>query len=273
MARPGITYDQVAAAAETLQARGERPTIDAIRQYLGTGSPNTVNRYLSQWKDKQPAVVAAPIEMPAAIHAAIVEEIRRASVESRAGVDKDLAEARQTIDALAENCDQLEGERDELVQEIAEQRADNQQLVGQMDELNRENERIRGELQREREAQDKVRQQLAEASVRLEALPRLEAELQQQRQELAQERQGHADARQAAAVAQTAQQSLQEQLAVATKRESTLLAQVAELQAGVERAARADGQQVAELQAAVERAARAEGQLAALQKPLDADGK
>lgn len=48
MAR-GITQSDVDRAADTLLAQGERPTVDRIRQFLATGSPNTVTRLLDVW--------------------------------------------------------------------------------------------------------------------------------------------------------------------------------------------------------------------------------
>ena len=48
MAR-GITQSDVDRAADTLLAQGERPTVERIRQFLGTGSPNTVTRLLDLW--------------------------------------------------------------------------------------------------------------------------------------------------------------------------------------------------------------------------------
>lgn len=48
MAR-GITEQDVLEAADALLARGERPTIERVRQELGRGSPNTVNRHLDAW--------------------------------------------------------------------------------------------------------------------------------------------------------------------------------------------------------------------------------
>ncbi len=45
----GISQDQVSQAADKLLYTGERPTIERIRALLGTGSPNTVNRFLDIW--------------------------------------------------------------------------------------------------------------------------------------------------------------------------------------------------------------------------------
>lgn len=48
MAR-GITESDVHTAADALVAAGERPTVERIRAHLGTGSPNTVTRWLETW--------------------------------------------------------------------------------------------------------------------------------------------------------------------------------------------------------------------------------
>lgn len=45
----GISEDDVHAAADALLAEGLRPTIERLRQRLGRGSPNTVNRYVDSW--------------------------------------------------------------------------------------------------------------------------------------------------------------------------------------------------------------------------------
>lgn len=48
MAR-GIIESDVHTAADELVAKGERPTVERIRAHLGTGSPNTVTRWLETW--------------------------------------------------------------------------------------------------------------------------------------------------------------------------------------------------------------------------------
>lgn len=48
MAR-GITESDVHTAADAIVDAGERPTVERIRSHLGTGSPNTVTRWLETW--------------------------------------------------------------------------------------------------------------------------------------------------------------------------------------------------------------------------------
>ncbi|UTA53163.1 DNA-binding protein [Lysobacter soli] len=45
----GITENDVHAAADAILAGGNRPTVERIRAHLGTGSPNTVTRWLETW--------------------------------------------------------------------------------------------------------------------------------------------------------------------------------------------------------------------------------
>lgn len=45
----GISQADVFAAADQLLAAGERPTVERVRATLGSGSPNTVIRYLDAW--------------------------------------------------------------------------------------------------------------------------------------------------------------------------------------------------------------------------------
>ncbi len=53
MARTGITYFDVETAALHLQGQGKTPTVDGIRQYLGTGSKTTISHHLNIWKAQQ----------------------------------------------------------------------------------------------------------------------------------------------------------------------------------------------------------------------------
>lgn len=53
MARPGITYHDVANAAQQLSAQGKNPTIESVRSLTGTGSSTTIAHHLKEWKNLQ----------------------------------------------------------------------------------------------------------------------------------------------------------------------------------------------------------------------------
>lgn len=52
MARAGITYTEVAKAASRLQMENKNPTVDNVRELIGTGSRSTIMVHLRTWRDK-----------------------------------------------------------------------------------------------------------------------------------------------------------------------------------------------------------------------------
>lgn len=112
MAR-GITQVDVDRAADALLAQGERPTVDRIRQYLGTGSPNTVTRLLDVWwkalggrltasADK----VALP-EAPASVASLASQLWEQALAAARESADAALEEDRAALAAAKLEADAL----------------------------------------------------------------------------------------------------------------------------------------------------------------------
>jgi hypothetical protein len=53
MARGGVTFAEVEEVARYLQGLGRNPTVDAIRERLGTGSRTTLAEHLKRWKSMQ----------------------------------------------------------------------------------------------------------------------------------------------------------------------------------------------------------------------------
>ena len=87
MARQGITFEQVAAVADALAGEGQQPTIRAVREKLGdTGSPNTIHKHLTAWREARPVAAAAAPELPQALTAAIAAEIERAASDRKSVV-------------------------------------------------------------------------------------------------------------------------------------------------------------------------------------------
>ena len=75
MARGGINKALVHKARQALLARGEHPSIDAVRIELGnTGSKTTIHRYLKELESLQPAAPASTASLSAAL-AAVVEQL------------------------------------------------------------------------------------------------------------------------------------------------------------------------------------------------------
>jgi colicin import membrane protein len=52
MARPGVTEQETFEAIHSLIEMGAKVTVERVRETLGHGSPNTINRYLRTWREK-----------------------------------------------------------------------------------------------------------------------------------------------------------------------------------------------------------------------------
>ncbi|GAB2519044.1 DNA-binding protein [Lysobacter humi (ex Lee et al. 2017)] len=161
MAR-GITQFDVDQAAEALLMAGERPTIDRVRQHLGTGSPNTVTRLLDVWwKALGPRLSAQRARVPlpdapeavaslaaqlweqalasAGEHAqAALADDRAALAAHRAEADARVAAAHQALEAAQEaEARALAALSAAQERQLERQRVIDQQ-AGQLDDLTRQ---------------------------------------------------------------------------------------------------------------------------------------
>lgn len=97
-----ITEQQVIAAAERIQARGDRPTNERIRSELGEGSYSTINKHMKAWRSEQ---ADAPVVATGA----------NAEPASDGGVPDEIAgEAGRLADALVARVWQLSETENQL---------------------------------------------------------------------------------------------------------------------------------------------------------------
>ncbi len=113
MARTGINKALVQQARDTLLARQERPSIEAIRAELGhTGSKSTIQRYLKELAEQQPTPPA--ISLSDELQAYIVSLAQRLALEAQESVTADRARL-QRQQAAYEHQRQVDAARqDEL---------------------------------------------------------------------------------------------------------------------------------------------------------------
>ncbi|ACF51675.1 DNA-binding protein [Stenotrophomonas maltophilia] len=126
MAR-GITETDVHTAADELVAKGERPTVERIRAHLGTGSPNTVTRWLETWWNRlgtrlQPArpnledAPAVLAELAGQWWELALKHAQEAARRELASSERALASERDALEAssrlVAEELAQMRAERD-----------------------------------------------------------------------------------------------------------------------------------------------------------------
>lgn len=198
--RVGVTFEQVAAAADGLVAKGVNPASRTVRDVIGTGSLGTIQRHLAEWESGRRKAEVAPVSLPKEVHESVVGAIAAAVSEARAGLESGLASAKGDLVALGEECEQQAARIDELESSLESSHAENQKLAGRITQLEADAESVKVEAAKSVQvAEEKVVQEtagresaqikLAQAELQLKSLPRLEDENKQLRMALDTERQ------------------------------------------------------------------------------------
>ena len=206
-----ITQDSVYATAEALEARGARVSVRTIRDHLGGGSPNQIAPLLASWRAKKPQVAQAAIQLDPRIGQLIAEQVQVAAGEAARRADERASEAEDTLQLCQQENAELAAELMDATSALEDVRAQREQQAGTISELREDLVRTRKEAleeigaadakaDREREAAELARTALAKAELRLEALPRLEAEIERLRVALETAQAGKQAAEQQAAV-------------------------------------------------------------------------
>lgn len=181
MAR-GITESDVHGAADELVAAGERPTVERIRAHLGTGSPNTVTRWLETWwhgLGRRLQAQKVRLDIPAApevVNALAGEWWGRALAAARDECAQALATEHS---ALLQDREALDDERIRLATEASALRAEleaarhSQQLAqAQATELQRLVEQVQSQFQELTQQRDMALARGQELEVAREVLQR-----------------------------------------------------------------------------------------------------
>jgi chromosome segregation ATPase len=91
MARIGVTYDDISAAAQAVREQGMEPTVDRVREHLGTGSKSTIAPLLKRWRsDQASAVSELPDELLQAVTA--IHARLQLAAEQRVRAETDVLE-------------------------------------------------------------------------------------------------------------------------------------------------------------------------------------
>jgi len=168
MARIGVSFEQVAAAADGLLGAGRQPTIQAVRDALGTGSPNTIHRHLSAWRTARPQAATAAVEVPAELTAAFLSALDRTAATARAEKENQIVTLQAEAAELAAVGEALENERDELAEQALVLTTDRDRWEATAAERQAEIERQAAELLRERTAAEQARIETAQGRNKLE---------------------------------------------------------------------------------------------------------
>ena len=153
-----MTQAEIFEAADRIAARGERPTLDAVRAELGGGSFRDISAGMRKWRsrrkraDAEAGAPPGPVAEQAALLARQLWAAALQEASERQSAERAAAEKRQA-EALA----QAEAERDEaasladrLAASLEEARARCAQLEADLDAAHRETARREGELREAR---------------------------------------------------------------------------------------------------------------------------
>jgi colicin import membrane protein len=226
-----ITQDQVNAIANQLNAKGIKPTVRLVIAEHGSGSQGTVHPMLKNWeRGNRPAtegVTLSPV-LVRMLQEHFTQEVAHATAEVRV----QLADSEEAAGDLArENKAQanLLEQREEEIGKLTDGAA---AMQGRFDQLERELVAAQEEAARLRGDAEHAHTELAKAQMRLDAMPRLEADLAAARAECDSERQVRIAAERDAAVGAAQRDSLAARVEEDKTRIEALEAQLA---AGAER--------------------------------------
>ena len=118
MARLGITYEQVAAACDSLMGANRPITINSVREVLGTGSPNTVHAHLVKWRAARPVATAAAYELPTDLVNAFGKEMAKAKAAARAEIESTLVTVQEEAAQLSAVGETLEQQLSDITEQL-----------------------------------------------------------------------------------------------------------------------------------------------------------
>lgn len=147
-----ISFDEVAAAAASLQNDGKRVTIETVRAMLGAGPQTIIHKHLVEWRGRQTEPAPAPAaDIPESIATALGNWVQQAAEYASAPVREALALAQSDVQALLASGEQVEAERDQLLAQMAAVTSARDQAVASAAERAEEIERLNAELRNARQ--------------------------------------------------------------------------------------------------------------------------
>lgn len=168
MAREGINYEQVVAAIEVLVGSAKQVTIKGIRDVLGTGSPNTIHRHLTEWRNSRPNGTVVCATLPEALTGVIARELDRVAAQARAEIEDQLSQAKIEALELATAGEALEVEIETLKASIAAITSDRDAVSAIAAERHKEIIHLLEAVKREQKDAESVRVDLGKMQLKVD---------------------------------------------------------------------------------------------------------
>ncbi|MDD3019245.1 MAG: DNA-binding protein [Comamonas sp.] len=207
-----ITQEEVNSVADQLRATGAKPTARAVREALGGGSMATVLKHLHVWQSHQVRAPDTQAVLPVGLQRALVDFIAQEVASAKVTLEADLVTAQQANQDLIAESERLAAALEREQSAVKTLQADKAELSGRLGQLTKDLEEVRAEAVAQREAAEHARTEKAKLELRLEGVPRLEAEIERLKVALESERSAKVVAEQQAAVAQARLEKTEGQL-------------------------------------------------------------
>lgn len=171
MARVGVSYDEVKAAALAILATGEQPSLRSVRDALGRGSNSTISGHMARWRATEqpiPEDVPAP-DVSAAVAAAIQDDKERAIAAVRAPLMARIASMEGEAQLVRDESNAAQDEIERLLEQVATLTTERDQAQALAGERAEEIRRLSESLAAERAAKDAVVLEAATLRLKTEA--------------------------------------------------------------------------------------------------------
>jgi myosin heavy subunit len=124
MTRPGLNYETVKKTSLTLLSQGIAPSVQKIREVLGTGSNTTIAEHLKNWRDEyaKKAIHHLPANMPQEL-ISVFEVLWQTAMEQ---AQNQLVEHKQAVDNKYEIALRMHQDAEKAVADLKQQMAENQ---------------------------------------------------------------------------------------------------------------------------------------------------
>lgn len=201
MARIGVSYSAVKNTAQRLLAQGQSPSVQKVRELLGTGSNTTIAQHLKFWREEQAtkSVQCVPQNMPKALMST-VDVFWQAAIEQAenqlASVKQSLVERETKLEqAQAINCGLMDDLKVQIQAAIQKQEAQQQTIQDLQSQLAISQERLaeqaRSELVRQKQHESRLDNIIDEKHQLLEKIDRLQIELTEHQKKITEQAEQH----------------------------------------------------------------------------------
>ncbi len=183
-----ITQEQVNLAADAICAEGNKPTVLDVRKRLPAGSMSAIWRLFQVWQTSQATSATSDISVSSELQRTLEDFITQKIKAVKEQLEFEIENLHQVNSELMKEIERQQNQLTLQGVELHSAKAIKNEVSGRFEQLNAELARAKEEIEIEKESATQSRMELVKAQLKLESVPRLEADLDQLYKNLEQER-------------------------------------------------------------------------------------